>query len=184
MRKDLVPLYNRWYNDLRTMSRLGDTDVPWTLEQEYQRYEKLMARNETEIVFLIYEFSGGHPIGITGLDEVDKRNRTAEFGISIGEPDARGKGYGTETTQLVLDYAFTGLGLHNVMLTVFEYNLAGIRTYTKAGFKECGRRRDSIFMGGKLWDTIYMECLASEWGPSPALAEVFKPDERRPAPKQ
>ena len=31
LRKDLVPYCNRWYNDLRTMSRLGDTDVPWTL---------------------------------------------------------------------------------------------------------------------------------------------------------
>ncbi|MYB77330.1 MAG: GNAT family N-acetyltransferase [Chloroflexi bacterium] len=179
LRKDLAPYCNRWYNDLRTMSRLGDTDVPWTLEQEEQRYEKLIARNETEIVFLIYERSSGHPIGITGLDEVDKRNRTAEFGISIGEPDARGKGYGTETTQLVLDYAFTGLGLHNVLLTVFEYNLPAIRAYTKAGFNEFGRRRESIFMGGRLWDIIYMECLSTEWGPSPVLAQVFKPDEPR-----
>ena len=179
LRKDLVPYCNRWYNDLRTMSRLGDTDVPWTLEQEEQRYEKLIARQETEIVFLIYERSSGHPIGITGLDEVDMRNRTAEFGISIGEPDARGKGYGTETTQLVLDYAFTGLGLHNVLLTVFEYNLPAIRAYTKAGFNEFGRRRESIFMGGRLWDIIYMECLSTEWGPSPVLGDVFKPDEPR-----
>ena len=138
LRKDLAPFCNRWYNDLRTLSRLGDTPLPWTLEQEEQRYEKLIARiarNETEIVFLIYERSSGHPIGVTGLDEVNKRNRTAEFGISIGEPDARGKGFGTESTRLVLDYAFTGLGLHNVVLHVHEYNLAGIRAYTKAGFK-------------------------------------------------
>lgn len=182
LRKDLVPLCNRWYNDLRSMSRLGVTDVPWTLEQEEQRYEKLIARiarNGTEIVFLIYERSSGNPIGITGLDEVDMRNRTADFGISIGEPDARGKGYGTETTQLVLDYAFTGLGLHNVLLTVFEFNLPAIRAYTKAGFNEFGRRRESIFMGGKLWDNIYMECLSTEWGPSPVLAQVFKPDDSR-----
>ena len=161
------------------MSRLGVTDVPWTLEQEEQRYEKLITPTETEIVFLIYERSSGHPIGVTGLDEVDKRNRTAEFGISIGEPDAHGKGYGTETTQLVLDFAFTAQGLHNVMLHVHEYNLAGIRAYTKAGFKEFGRRRESIFMGGELWDNIFMECLSTEWGPSPVLAQVFKPDEPR-----
>ncbi|MYB77677.1 MAG: GNAT family N-acetyltransferase, partial [Chloroflexi bacterium] len=110
---------------------------------------------------------------------IDHRNRTAAFGIAIGEPDARGKGYGTETAQLMLDYAFTVQGLHNVMLHVHEYNLAGIRAYTKAGFKEFGRRRECHFMGGKYWDLIHMECLASEWGPSPVLAEVFKPDEPR-----
>ncbi len=36
-----------------------------------------------------------------------------------------GRGYGTETTRLMLDYAFTALGLHNVMLTVFVFNAAG-----------------------------------------------------------
>jgi RimJ/RimL family protein N-acetyltransferase len=56
---------------------------------------------------------------------VDHRNRSATFGILIGEPECRGKGYGTETTRLMLDYAFTTLGLHNVMLTVFEFNPAG-----------------------------------------------------------
>ena len=119
------------------------------------------------------------PIGSAGLLKIDYRNRTAELALAIAEPDARGKGYGTETTQLVVDYAFTALGLHNVMLTVFEFNLAGIRVYTKVGFKEFGRRRESIFMGGKLWDIILMECLSTEWGSSPVLAGVFKPDEPR-----
>ena len=53
------------------------------------------------------------------------------------------------------------------MLRVFSYNLAAIRTYTKAGFKEFGRRRECHFMGGKYWDVIYMECLAYRVGPKP-----------------
>jgi RimJ/RimL family protein N-acetyltransferase len=92
---------------------------------------------------------------------VNDRNRTAEFVIFIGEQSARGKGYGTETARLMLDYAFTTLGLHTVTLTVFAYNPAAIRAYTNAGFTECGRRRESVWMGGRLWDTISMECLAS-----------------------
>ncbi len=177
LRKDLTPHYGRWYNDLRTLSRLGDLPRPWTLEQEEQRYERVIERSESDIVFVIFEQSSGRPIGITGLGEVDKWNRTAEFGISIGEPDARGKGYGTEAAELVLDYAFTALGLHSVMLRVFSFNPAAIRAYTKAGFKEFARRRESQFMGGTFWDDIYMECLSTEWGPSPVLAEVFKADQ-------
>ena len=45
--------------------------------------------------------------------------------------------------RLLLDYAFTVLGLHSVMLTVVEYNHAGRRCYEKAGFREMGRRRES-----------------------------------------
>jgi hypothetical protein len=33
-------------------------------------------------------------------------------------------------------------------------------------------------MGGKFWDTIYMDCLASEFA-SPVLAAVFAPDTPR-----
>ena len=66
------------------------------------------------------------------------------------------------------------------MLRVFAFNFAGIRTYMKAGFKEFGRRRECYLMGSTTWDVIYMECLASEWGPSPLLTEVFMPDEPHP----
>ena len=180
LRKDLVPTYTRWYNSFYTLRTLDTIPGPLTIEQDERQHERLVALSQTQASFTVYERSGCRPIGSAGLLEIDYRNRTAELALAIAEPDARGKGYGTETTQLVVDYAFTALGLHNVMLTVFEYNLAGIRVYTKVGFKEFGRRRESIFMGGKLWDIILMECLSTEWGPSPVLAKTFRPDEPRP----
>ena len=182
LRKDLIPIYTRWYNDFNTLRTLGAMPVPLTVEQEPRWYERVVAGGGNEVAFTVYEQSTMRPIGNSGLNDIDYRNGTAEFGITIGEPDARSKGYGTETTQLMLDYAFTALGLHNVKLTVHAYNLAGIRAYTKAGFKQYGRRREKILMGGRRWDEIHMECLSTEWGPSPVLAEVFKPDEPRPKP--
>ena len=78
----------------------------------------------------------------------------------------------------MVDYAFTALGLHNVMLAVYEFNLAAVRVYEKVGFKEIGRRRKSKFMGGEFWDEIFMDCLANEFE-SPVLGKVFAPDEPR-----
>ena len=181
LRKDLIPTYTRWYNDFNTLRTLGAMPVPLAVKLEEKWYKRVIQRGETEIAFTVYEQDTMRPIGNTGLNDIDYRNGTAEFGITIGEPDARSKGYGTETAQLMLGYAFTALGLHNVMLTVHEYNLAGIRAYTKAGFKQYGRRREKILMGGKRWDEIHMECLSTEWGTSPVLAEIFKPDEPRPS---
>ena len=183
LRKDLLPTYTCWMNNFNTLRTMVLIPLPLTLGQEKQWYEGAIARNEASIEYTIYERSTERPIGNTGMHGIDFRNRTAEFGIIIGEPDARGKGYGTEATQLILGYAFTALGLHNVMLRVFAYNPAGIRAYAKAGFKEYGRRRESQFMGGRYWDVIYMDCLASEWGPSPVLAEIFNPDVPRAAPE-
>ena len=121
--------------------------VPLAVEQEGKWYERVVAGGGSEVAFTVYEQDTMRPIGNTGLNDIDYRNRTAEFGITIGEPDARGQGYGTETAQLMLGYAFTALSLHNVKLTVHEYNLAGIRAYTKAGFKQYGRRREKISNG-------------------------------------
>ena len=118
-------------------------------------------------------------MGTAYLAGIDHRHRRAEFGVLIGEPTCRGKGYGTEAARLVLDYAFTALGLHNVMLTCYEFNLAGQRAYARAGFREFGRRRQSHWMGGRWWDEVYMECLATGFV-SPVLDRIFVPDAARP----
>src|SRR5215212_168298 len=132
LRLDLLALYPRWINDLATMRTLGLAPLPMTREKEQDRYDR-QSKAENDVSFTIYERETLRPIGNTGLHGVDHRDRSATFGILIGEPDCRGKGYGTETTRLMLDYAFTALGLHNVMLTVFEFNPAGIRFQGEGG---------------------------------------------------
>jgi diamine N-acetyltransferase len=182
MRHDLIPDYLRWENDFSTTRTLVRSD-PTTIEQWTARYDWIVTTTDT-IHFTIYERArteagtGERPIGFTYLTAIDHRHRTAEFGIVIGEPDARGKGYGTEAARLTLDYAFTALGLHNVMLTVYAYNLAGQRAYAKAGFREYARRRECHQMAGRLWDTIFMQCLATDFT-SPILAQILAPDTPR-----
>jgi RimJ/RimL family protein N-acetyltransferase len=175
LRRDLLPLYQRWINDLGTMRTLGLPPLPMTSEKEQEWYDR-QSKAEDDVPFTIYERETLRPIGNTGLHGVDYRDRTATFGILIGEPECRGKGYGTESARLMLDYAFTALGLHNVMLTVFEFNPAGIKAYQRAGFKEIGRRRKCRMMGGRLWDEIYMDCLSSEFE-SPVLQRIYAPDD-------
>ena len=177
LRRDLLPVYQRWINDFATTRTLGIPSGPMTWEAEEAWFNRA-STSDRDVPFTIYERASWRPIGNTALHGVDYRNRIAEFGILIGEADARGKGYGTETLRLMLDYAFTALGLNNVMLRVFEYNLAAQRAYQKAGMREFGRRRQAQMMGGKLWDVIYMDCVASELT-SPVLGRVFVPDQPR-----
>ncbi|MEJ7763851.1 MAG: GNAT family protein [Thermomicrobiales bacterium] len=177
LRRDLLSTYQRWNNDFattRTLARPG----PTTFDQEAAAYDQVI-HDPRYALFTIYERATWRPIGTTYLADIDGRNRTAEFGIAIGEADARGKGHGTETTRLVLDYAFTALGLHNVMLRVYAHNHAGIRAYEKAGFKEIGRRREAREMGGAIWDVVYMDCLATEFTGS-VSRQVVAPDRPRP----
>ncbi len=176
-RRDLIPTYQRWVNDFATLRTLGPAAPrPTSLEQETAWYEAQVTGKMPG--FTVYERETWRPIGTTAFHEVDQRNRTASYGLLIGESDCRSRGYGTETTQLMLDYAFTALGLHSVLLTVAEYNYAGRRAYEKAGFRECGRRRQCRWLAGKLWDNIYMDCLVTEFTGS-VLSRLLTPDEQR-----
>jgi len=175
--RTLLPTYQRWMSQFDMLRTLDFPPQPLTLEAETAWFEAT-ARSTSEMYFTIYERDGWRPIGNLDLRAIDFRNRSAEFGITIGEADCRGKGYGTEATRLTLDYAFTALGLHSVMLAVFAYNPGAIRAYEKAGFREIGRRREAKWMGGRLWDIIYMDCLATEFE-SPVLSKIFAPDEPR-----
>lgn len=161
LRRDLIPLYNGWNNDFETTRTLGSSR-PVILEEEINAFEQV-SKSREYIFFTIYEKHTMQPIGNTYLSNIDYKHRSSEFNIVIGEKNCRGKGYGTEAAQLILNYAFKIEGLHNVFLKVYEFNEAAIRAYEKAGFTKCGRRRQSHYFNGRLWDVIFMDALASEY---------------------
>lgn len=179
LRRDLAPLLLTWMNEFYTQRTSGypGRPEPWTTERMAAWFDSATV-DQHRAWFTVYETAGWRPIGHANLRDMDYQHRTAEFGITIGALTDRGQGYGTEATRLILDYAFTALGLNNVLLDVTEFNQAGRRAYLKAGFKEIGRRRQAYWMGGRLWDVIFMDCLADEFT-SPVLSRVFVPDEVR-----
>jgi RimJ/RimL family protein N-acetyltransferase len=178
IRRELLPVYQRWINNFETVKNLALPPAPMTIEAEEAWFNG--AATGSVAYFTIYERSTWRPIGNIDLRDIDHRNRSASLGIVIGEASCRGKGYGTEAVRLVLDYAFTALGLHNVVLSVYEFNLAGRRAYEKVGFKEIGRRRQCRALAGRLWDELYMDCLATEFE-SPVLGKIMTPDRDRAA---
>jgi RimJ/RimL family protein N-acetyltransferase len=168
LRRDLLPLYERWINDFDVVTMLGAQPRPMTADAESDWFERAATSTE-QFIFTIYELATLRAIGTTDLRQVDHASRTAMFGILIGVKDLWGKGYGTEATRLMLHYAFNVLGVHNVMLTVYARNERGMRAYRRAGFREIGRRRESHRVGAQVEDIVFMDCLASEFDRSPKL---------------
>jgi RimJ/RimL family protein N-acetyltransferase len=113
--------------------------------------------------FAIVLLNGDALIGSISLHNIDHLNRNAYIGIFIGGDENRGKGYGTEAIRLILEYGFKTMNLHSITLTVRANNLAGIRCYKKAGFREVGRLPEAFFIDGTYVDKIYMNILESEF---------------------
>lgn len=162
--KSMIADFVRWENDFAVTILSGDPLRPLRRAQMEERFARAGKEEDPGSVnFVIYERASLRCIGRVGLRHIDKTNRTAEYGIMIGEKDCWGKGYGTETTILMLDYAFTVLGLHNVLLRTSGYNERAIRAYTRAGFRFVGRQREAFRLGNQVHDIIFMDCLSTEF---------------------
>jgi RimJ/RimL family protein N-acetyltransferase len=161
--RSMIPDFARWENDFAVAVMSGDPLRPLSRAQMEERFARAREEDSRTVVFAIYERASLRCIGSAGLHHIDKTHRKAEYTILIGEKDCWGKGYGTETTILILDYAFTVLGLHNVLLSTYGYNERAIRAYTRAGFRVIGRRREAVRLGDQIYDIIFMDCLATEF---------------------
>jgi diamine N-acetyltransferase len=173
----LLPLIERWGNDFQTADLGGDDPRPHTAESIAAGWEPLLRGERPDWTgFAIYTLPELRPIGITNIRDFTNPHGTAEFGITIGDVPDRGQGFGTEATRLLLDYAFTVLGVHNIWLDTPAYNVGAIRAYEKVGFREIGRRRGARTLAGTRYDVVLMDCIADEFIP---LAPRALPDTGR-----
>lgn len=116
----------------------------------------LHRRDPATINWAIETRAGGEFVGVTGLTDLDFRNRHCEWGIWIGPPGYWGKGYGTEACRLAVRHAFRELGMEKVYLGVYEGNERGRRAYEKAGFRVEGTHPRDHWMDGRFVTTYVM----------------------------
>jgi UDP-4-amino-4,6-dideoxy-N-acetyl-beta-L-altrosamine N-acetyltransferase len=161
LEREDAPTIVPWFNDPE-VTRFLLRHRPMSLRQEEQFIDHLQ-QSDTNIGLAIIRRDVDQMIGVTGLHQFNDKNRNAVFGISIGDKDAWGFGFGTEATVLLLRYAFETLNLHRIMLQVFEYNPRAMHIYEKLGFRKEGVLRQENYRDGRYWDTIVMGLLREEW---------------------
>lgn len=154
--------FRRWYGD-RDVARLARyQDGPMRLD-EIDRFFQARALGKDSLAMAIHVRDGDRLIGSCAFSQLDGDNGSAIYHITIGEKDAWGHGYGTEATALMVEHAFSVVGLHRIALSVFEFNERAIRAYRRCGFIVEGRAREAIWRDGRWWDELSMSILASEW---------------------
>ncbi len=102
-------------------------------------------------------------IGFVVLFSIKWSNQSAMLAIGLGEAGYRGKGYGSDSLALILNYAFNELNLYRVGLSVMSYNTGAIRAYERAGFVREGVTRGAILREGQRHDMLNYGVLRDEW---------------------
>lgn len=104
----------------------------------------------------------GVPVGSVYIRDIDWNHNKAEYGIFIGEESARGKGVGSQTAMLMIQYCFEQLKLHRLFLRVFADNKQAIRSYEKAGFVQEAYLKDDVKIQDRYRDIVLMGIINPE----------------------
>lgn len=83
-------------------------------------------------------------IGLIDVFDFDPKNRRAGIGIVIANPENRNKGVGAEALDLLCDYAFSVLDLHQLYANILEENTNSIHLFEKLGFEKIGVKKEWI----------------------------------------
>jgi len=155
-----APAMQPWMND-REVARHLRAVRPFTEAMERAFIDRLSQGDDVSLA--IVTRAGERFIGTAGLMMVNWRERSAMFGISIGDKSYWNRGIGTEVTRMIVAHAFDDMNLHRVWLDVHATNPRGIRAYEKAGFTREGVQREAHWSEGAYCDVVVMSILAAEW---------------------
>lgn len=111
---------------------------------------------------MICDLKTDKPLGSVYIRDIDTDHKKGEYGIFIGEEDARGRGIGTQAAKLMIQYGFETLGLHRIYLRALADNAQAIRSYEKAGFEKEGYLKDDVCIHGKYVDIVWMAIVKKE----------------------
>lgn len=88
--------------------------------------------------------------------------RAAELGYAV-HADHWGRGYATDATRTLIDFAFDTLDLHRITAAVGPENAASIAVVRRLGMRYEGRLRDHVHANGAWRDSLLYSVLAPEW---------------------
>ncbi|MHA2058292.1 MAG: GNAT family N-acetyltransferase [Candidatus Thorarchaeota archaeon] len=161
---DLDDIMKHW-NNLELRQYLN-SQTPMSRNAERQWLERSTTMDpwrDGGMTLAVEDKKTGEFLGTVSLFDISKQHKRAEFGIALHNPKNLGKGYGTDTTRVMLWIAFQILGLNSVYLITIDSNERAQKAYEKAGFKNAGVFRQGAFVKGAFQDFIIMDILKEEF---------------------
>lgn len=159
-RSDL-PHIRRWLDDPELRAEIG-AKAPLS-ESEAEAWFDRVSTDSARAWYVIVVDEDERVVGEAGLLRMDPKWLTTDMTVIVGEPDARGKGYGTEVGRLLLDFAFQYMGFHRVAIGVVGFHEDAIRFWERLGFRKEGLQREGYFLDGRFHDFVMMSILEDEW---------------------
>lgn len=152
-----IDLLYKWENDTGVW-HLSNTLTPFSrfsLEQYVLNAgDDIFTTKQLRLMVDLHKAEPPRCIGCIDLFDFDPANLRAGIGIMIVKED-RHKGYASEALDLVTDYAFRHLGLHQLYSNVIAGNQASLELFKKKHFEIIGVKKEWLKSHDK-WKDEYL----------------------------
>lgn len=139
--------------DLEFVYAIENNESIWNLSNTQTPYSRFLIRQYLENAHQdIYEAKQlrlaicmndtFEAVGLIDLFDFDPNNNRAGVGIVISNESMRTSGIGSEALQLIINYAFNQMQLHQLYANIGSKNEISISLFTKFGFQKIGIKKD------------------------------------------
>jgi RimJ/RimL family protein N-acetyltransferase len=137
--------------------------LPTSAHRIKERIDQFLSDHHV-IILIICRKDNDQAIGQTAFFRIDWVGRMAIFYIGIADKINWNKGYGSQATKLMVEYAFETLNLNRIQLHVAVDNHPAVKIYKNAGFKVEGTLREAMYYNGRYCDFYVMGLLRRDLG--------------------
>ncbi len=160
-------------NDLEFIYAMENDESLWEVSNTQTPYSRFLIRQYLENAHQdIYEakqlrmaICRGEDfpaIGLIDLFEFDAKNKRAGIGIVLKNEGDRNQGIGSEALELLLNFSFKKLNLHQLYANINPENTLSIQLFSKFGFQEIGTKKQWNLVEGVYKDETLFQLITTK----------------------
>ena len=154
--EDIDILY-QWENDTENWN-VSNTQTPFSrfVLEQYIATAHQDIYNVKQLRLIICD-SANKPVGCIDLFDFEPNHLRAGIGILIAEKSDRKKGYASEALEILIEYCFLSLNLHQLFCNIGIDNEASVLLFQKHGFQITGIKKQWLREGTAFKDELMLQ---------------------------
>jgi diamine N-acetyltransferase len=161
-------------NDLEFVYGLENDQSIWEVSNTHTPYSRFLVKQYLEnahqdiyeakqLRLAICQDQDFPALGLIDLFDFDPKNNRAGVGIVIQDNENRKLNIGSEALELLIEYAFYNLNLHQLYANIGTENEASKALFAKFGFEMIGVKKDWTFVNGIYKDEAVFQLIKTKF---------------------
>ncbi len=152
----------KWENDTEIW-KISSTQTPFSrfVLEEYivSAHQDIYSAKQLRLMIDVLPANGeeSRTIGSIDLFDFDPNHLRAGIGILIAEKEDRRHGYASEALEILEEYCFTTLNLHQLFCNITIDNEASVLLFQQHNYQFAGIKRQWVREGGTFKDELFLQ---------------------------